>query len=132
MGKIMVLIFSDSEEYIMNKVLAAVESLPTMERVNIFSPLVLSFPGLEIHIREQNVYHNGTAISLTHYVFFTLLYLAEHPSWVLSQSAIYEAVWKEPGDRCQATVVNVVSSIRKKIGDGYIETVIGSGYRFVR
>lgn len=132
MGKIMVLIFSDSEEYIMNKVLAAVESLPTMERVNNFSPLVLSFPGLEIHIREQKVYHNGTAISLTHYVFFTLLYLAEHPSWVLSQSAIYEAVWKEPGDRCQAAVVNVVSSIRKKIGDGYIETVIGSGYRFVR
>lgn len=43
----------------------------------------------------------------------------------------YEAVWKEPGDQCQAAVVNVVSSIRKKIGDGYIETVVGSGYRFV-
>ena len=27
--------------------------------------------------------------------------------------------------------VNVVSAIRRKIGDGYIETVVGSGYRFV-
>ncbi len=31
----------------------------------------------------------------------------------------------------QAAVVNVVSSIRRKIGAGYIETVVGSGYRFV-
>lgn len=62
---------------------------------------------------------------------FTVLHLAEHPSWVLSQSAIYEAVWKEPGDKCQAAVVNVMGSIRRKIGDGYIETVVGSGYRFV-
>lgn len=54
-----------------------------------------------------------------------------HSSWVLSQSAIYEAVWREPGDKCQAAVVNVVSSFRKNIGDEYIETVVGSGYRFV-
>ena len=61
------------------------------------------------------------------YEFFTLLYLAQHPSWVLSQSVIYEAVWKEPGDKCGSAVVNVVSQIR----DGYIETMVGSWYRFV-
>ena len=44
---------------------------------------------------------------------------------------IYKAVWKEPGDKCQTAVVNGVSAIRRKIGDGYIETVVGSGYRFV-
>lgn len=27
--------------------------------------------------------------------------------------------------------VKVVSALRRKIGDGYIETVVGSGYRFV-
>ena len=43
---------------------------------------------------------------------------------------IYEAVWKEPGDKCGSAVVNVVSQIRRKIGDEYIETVVGSGYRF--
>ncbi len=46
---------------------------------------VLTFPGSEIHIRERTVYHNGTAIPLTHYEFFTLLYLARHLSCVITR-----------------------------------------------
>ena len=57
--------------------------------------------------------------------------LAQHPSWVLSKEQIYEAVWKENSEHCGAAVANVVCSLRRKIGDGYIETVVGSGYRFV-
>ncbi|WP_373216978.1 winged helix-turn-helix domain-containing protein [Ruminococcus sp. 5_1_39BFAA] len=92
---------------------------------------ILTFPNLEIRINEQTVYHNGIPIPLTHHEFFTLLHLAQHPSWVLSQSMIYEAVWKAPSEHCGAAVTNVISQIRRKIGDGYIETVVGSGYRFV-
>ena len=44
---------------------------------------------------------------------------------------IYEAVWKADPEHCGAAVANVVYSLRRKIGDGYIETVVGSGYRFV-
>ncbi len=40
-------------------------------------------------------------------------------------------VRKEPRDRCQDAVENVVSSIRRKIRDGYIEIVVTSGYWFV-
>lgn len=58
-------------------------------------------------------------------------YLASHPSWVLSKEQIYEAVWKADPEHCGAAVANVVYSLRRKIGDGYIETVVGSGYRFV-
>ena len=36
---------------------------------------------------------------------------------------------KNPG-MAGAAVTNVVSQIRKKIGDRYIKTVIGSGYKF--
>ena len=92
---------------------------------------ILTFPNLEIRINEQTVYHNGIPIALTHHEFFTLLYLAQHPSWVLSKEQIYEAVWKENSEHCGAAVANVVCSLRRKIGDGYIETVVGSGYRFV-
>ena len=46
---------------------------------------VLTFPNLEIRINEQAVYHNGIPVPLTHYEFFTLLYLALHPFWVLSK-----------------------------------------------
>lgn len=107
-------------------------SLPSMEAPGVIrSPDILIFHELEIHICEQTIYQNDNIVSLTHYEFLTLLHLARHPSWVLSQSAIYEAVWKEPGDKCGSAVVNVVNQIRRKIGDGYIEIVVGSGYRFV-
>lgn len=92
---------------------------------------ILTFPNLEIRINEQTVYHNGIPIALTHYEFFTLLYLAQHPFWVLSKEQIYEAVWKADPEHCGAAVANVVYYLRRKIGDGYIETVVGSGYRFV-
>lgn len=108
-------------------------SLPSTGSPKIIqSPSVLTFPGLKIHIHEQIVYHNGSLIPLTHHEFFTLTYLASHPSWVFSKEQIYEAVWKEHGTNCGSAVTNVVSQIRRKIGDGYIETVVGSGYRFVR
>lgn len=124
--------FSDSEEHIMSKILAAVEDEPTMEHIaNRHTPSVLTFPNLEIRINEQTVYHNGIPVLLTHHEFFTLLYLAQHPSWVLSKEQIYEAVWKADPEQCGAAVANVVYSLRRKIGDGYIETVVGSGYRFV-
>ena len=92
---------------------------------------ILTFPGLEICINEQTAYHNGNPVPLTHHEFFTLLYLAQHPSWVLSKEQIYETVWKAAPEHCGAAVANVVYSLRRKIGDGYIETVVGSGYRFV-
>lgn len=128
----MVLTFSDSEEHVINKILTAVEGEPTMEYIsNPYNPYVLTFPNLEIRINEQTVYHNGIPVPLTHHEFFTLLYLVSHPSWVLSKEQIYEAVWKENSEHCGAAVANVVCSLRRKIGDGYIETVVGSGYRFV-
>lgn len=92
---------------------------------------ILTFPNLEIRIKEQIVYHDNHSVPLTHHEFFTLLYLAQHPSWVLSKEQIYEAVWKADPEHCGAAVANVVYSLRRKIGDGYIETVVGSGYRFV-
>ena len=128
----MVLTFSNSEEHVINKILTAVEGEPTMEHIaNRHTPSVLTFPNLEIRINEQTVYYNNHPVPLTHHEFFTLLYLAQHPSWVLSKEQIYEAVWKADPEHCGAAVANVVYSLRRKIGDAYIKTVVGSGYRFV-
>lgn len=79
---------------------------------------------------SQMVYRDGEIISMTYHEFFTLLYLAQHPEWVFSKEQIYEMVWKESGTNCRASVTNVVSQIRRKIGEQYIKTVVGSGYRF--
>lgn len=104
-------------------------SMFTYNNVLLVLPFCLS-PNLEIRINEQTVYHDNHSVPLTHHEFFTLLYLAQHPSWVLSKEQIYEAVWKADPEQCGAAA-NVVYSLRWKIGDGYIETVVGSGYRFV-
>jgi len=90
---------------------------------------VLAFSKLEIHLKEQVVYYRGESIPMSHHEFFTLLYLAQHPGWVFSKKQIYEAVWRESGDG-GAAVTNVISQIRRKIGERYIKTVIGSGYKF--
>lgn len=92
---------------------------------------ILTFPDLEIHLQEQRVIQNGTNIPLSHYEFQTLAYLAQHPGWVLSKEQVYEAIWKEDPKYCGSAVTNVISQIRRKIGEGYIETVVNSGYRFV-
>ena len=71
---------------------------------------VLSFPGLELRLKQ-------------------------HPGWVFTKRQIYEAVWKQPGEKCEASVSNVISQLRKKLDPanprkGYIRTVINSGYKF--
>ena len=127
-GKVIVLTVSDIEEYIFYKVMAALTDNTVSAVIYESLQPVLTFPNLEIRINEQVVYHNGIPVPLTHHEFFTLLYLVQHPSWVLSQSMIYEAVWKAPSEYCGSAVTNVISQLRKKIGDRYIETVINSGY----
>ncbi len=96
----------------------------------------LSFPGLQIRMREQTVYLDGVQISLSRYEFFTLCFLAGHPGWVFSKEQIYESVWKEDGENCGTAVTNVISQIRRKLkqenpNGGYIRTVVGSGYKFM-
>ena len=78
-------------------------------------PQVLSYPGLEIHLKEQTVYKDGIQIPFSHYEFFTLYYLAKHPGWVFTKKQIYEAVWKQPAENCEAVVTNTISHIRKKL-----------------
>ena len=95
----------------------------------------LFFPGLEIHLKEQTVYKDGIQIPFSHYEFFTLYYLAKHPVWAFTKKQICEAVWKQPAENCEAVVTNTISHIRKKLDqenpkDGYIKTVVNSGYKF--
>lgn len=129
MGKVVVMAISDSEEQILNKMLAALEGKLAIEYIPDTISDILTFPELKIHVRKQVVYQNHTLIPMSHNEFFTLLYLARHPGWVFSREQIYEAVWKESGDG-GAAVVSVISQLRKKIGNRYIKTVIGSGYKF--
>lgn len=96
---------------------------------------VLDFPGLRIHLKEHSVYRDEKLIPLTHREFAVLSYLAQHPKWVFSAKQIYSAVWdKDSGDYVTA-VSGIINQLRRKLTpdnpkDGYIRTIIGSGYKF--
>ena len=136
MGKLLVLSVSDHEEHIFNRIMAAIIDEPEFDHITLpFSDAILSFPNIEIRLKEQTVSCRGQLVTLTHHEFAVLAYLARHPGWVFSASQIYEAVWDKDGEHCGTAVASVIGQIRRKLTPdtpkgGYIRTVLGSGYRF--
>lgn len=127
---------TDTEEYVVDKVMDVLSKNMQMEQIIIKSdPTILSFPNLDIHLKEQKIYLNDKYISLNRHEFDTLVYLAGHPGWVRSKEQIYEAVWREEVADYENAVMWCISQLRKKLGNKskgtpYIETVWGMGYKF--
>ena len=92
MGKIFVLSVTDHEEYILSRIMEIIAAEPEFDHIVSSHPRnILVFPGLELRLKERTVHRNGELISMTHREFATLVYLANHPSWVFSASQIYDA-----------------------------------------
>ena len=136
MGKLLILSVPDHEEHIINKIMEIIADEPELIHLAPSLPQsALSFPDLEIRLKEQTVSCRGQLVTLTYHEFAVLTYLARHPGWVFSASQIYEAVWNSDGGHCGTAVASVIGQIRRKLTPdtpkgGYIQTVLGSGYKF--
>ena len=136
MGKIFVLSVTDHEEYILSRIMEIIAAEPGFDHIVSFHPCnTLVFPGLELRLKERTVHRNGELISMTHREFATLVYLANHPSWVFSAGQIYEEVWREEYFYDDSNIMAIISRLRKKLevnpsSPKYIQTVKGIGYRF--
>ena len=136
MGKLLILSVPDHEEHIINKIMELIADEPEFIHLAPSLPQsALSFPGLEIRLKEQTVSCRGQLVTLTHHEFAVLTYLARHPGWVFSAYQIYEAIWCKDGENCGTAVASVIGQIRRKLTPdtprgGYIRTVLGSGYKF--
>jgi two-component system alkaline phosphatase synthesis response regulator PhoP len=89
-----------------------------------------AFAHVRIDSGSRRVWVNEKEIDLTSLEFDLLVTLAEHHSLVLSRQQLLEKVWGYDyfGDM---RVVDVhIGHLRQKIGDSFIETVRGAGYRF--
>ena len=107
MGKIFVLSVTDHEEYILSRIMEIIAAEPEFDHIVSSHPRnILVFPGLELRLKERTVHRNGELISMTHREFATLVYLANHPSWVFSAGQLYEEVW-EDGKNCGTAVAFV-------------------------
>ena len=125
---------SDSEKYILEKILKVVEGSADVEE-RALSSETMERGELQILLPEKMVYRNGQELPLNRHEFDTLVYLARHPGWVRSKAQIYEAVWTEEVEDYENAVMWCISRLRKKMGNNpkgtpYIETVWGVGYKF--
>ncbi len=74
---------------------------------------------------------SGTAIRLPRKEFDLLYFFASRPGKVFSRQDLLDQVWGLDVYVVDRTVDVHVRKIREKIGDHYIETIKGVGYRFI-
>ncbi len=90
---------------------------------------------LALDTARQLVSWNDESIDLTTKEFSLLRYFMSHQGEVLSQERLLEHVWDEMLDPFTNTARVTVGTLRRKLKAAtdrdFIETVIGSGYRFV-
>ena len=136
MGKFLVMSLTDHEEYILSRIMEIIAVEPGFDHIVTSHPCnTLIFSGLELRLKERTAYRNGELISMTRREFATLVYLANHPSWVFSAGQIYEEVWREEYFYDDSNIMAIISRLRKKLevnpgSPKYIQTIKGIGYRF--
>lgn len=74
---------------------------------------------------------DGEVVSLTAKEFDLLEHLVRNPGQAFSRDTLLDAVWNSSTQWQQGRTVNEhVHRLRRKLGDGWIATVHGVGYRF--
>jgi DNA-binding response OmpR family regulator len=72
---------------------------------------------------------DGEPLTLTPKEFGVLEYLMTRPGHVVSSEELLEHVWDANADPFTQTVRVTVGTLRRKLGEGFIDTVVGRGYR---
>ena len=93
-------------------------------------PKVVSIADLVIDKNSYVVKRNGQEISLPKKEFELLYYLALNPNKVFSRDELLYQIWGADVYVLARTVDVHIRKVREKIGDHYISTVKGVGYKF--
>lgn len=86
--------------------------------------------GLRIEWAARTVSLRGAPVHLTAREFAVLELLAAHPGRYFTRDEIVDRVWDAAYDTDAGLVDTYVKTIRRKLGEGVIETLRGVGYRF--
>ncbi|PIB35894.1 DNA-binding response regulator [Reichenbachiella sp. 5M10] len=86
----------------------------------------------DLHIDKQSytVKRNNEEFSLPKKEFELLYFLAQHPGKVFSRDELLYNIWGTDVYVLARTVDVHVRKVREKIGEGYISTIKGVGYKF--
>ena len=136
MGKIMVILFTEEDEDVYQRMLQIVNDSKKFELGNVIQEAESIQVGeLKIDLTKRSVVIGKKEIILTNREFDILYLLAKNPGRVFSKEQIYDFVWQEPYSGDYNIVMSHIRHIREKREDDpgkplYIQTVWGIGYRF--
>ncbi|MGH6854037.1 MAG: winged helix-turn-helix domain-containing protein [Aestuariivirga sp.] len=90
----------------------------------------IQFASYGLKIRERQLIGPGGPVELSSRSFDILVALLGRPNEMIGKSDLFDAAW--PGIVVEENTLQVhVSSLRKLLGPGFIETVHGRGYKYV-
>jgi len=92
---------------------------------------LITIGNISIDRERYLIIQDGKEFSLPRKEFELLILLVSRPQKVFTRDEIYSSIWGEKiivGDR---TIDVHIRKLREKIGDDYIQTVKGVGYKFV-
>ncbi len=92
---------------------------------------VLSFGTIQINTDNYQVHINGTTLDFPKKEFELLALLASDPDRIFHRNEILETVWGNDVVVGERTVDVHIRKIREKIGDEFVTTIKGVGYRFI-
>lgn len=84
--------------------------------------LVIDLVNRRVFVKDEEIHLTKTEYKLLHL-------LATHHGKVLTYAMIIKAIWG--GEKNEHFVRVFVNTLRKKIGEDYIITIVGVGYRFI-
>lgn len=93
-------------------------------------PQELQAGALRIDRVRRKAWLRGQEMVLTPREFDLLWHFAKQPGRALSRSDLLAQVWGYSHDGYDHTVNSHINRLRNKLGEGYIHTVWGMGYRF--
>ncbi len=116
-----------TKPFVMAELVARIQAL--VRRAHGRSRPEIALGRLVVDTAAQRVMLDGAAVKLTGLEYRLLAYLALHAGQVVSKTELTEHLYAQDFDRDSNTLEVMVGRLRKKLGDGLIETMRGQGYR---
>lgn len=116
-----------SKPFVMAELVARIQAL--VRRAHGRSRPEIALGRLVVDTAGQRVTLDGAAVRLTGLEYRLLAYLALHAGQVVSKTELTEHLYAQDFDRDSNTLEVVVGRLRRKLGEGLIETMRGQGYR---
>lgn len=116
-----------AKPFAMPELVARIQAL--VRRAHGHSRPEIALGRLLVDTAGQRVLCDGAPVRLTGLEYRLLAYLALHAGQVVSKTELTEHLYAQDFDRDSNTLEVVIGRLRRKLGEGLIETIRGQGYR---